>query len=33
MTEPEKPPPVFVAWLAAGALGAGALLAVLLAHG
>lgn len=33
MTEPETPPPVFIVWLTAGALGAGALLALLLAHG
>jgi hypothetical protein len=33
MTDPEKPPQLFIVWLTAGALGAGALLALLLAHG
>lgn len=34
MTEkPDVPPPTFIVWLTAGALGAGALLALMLAHG
>ncbi len=31
--KPDDPPPLFIAWLAAGALGAGALLALVLAQG
>lgn len=30
---PNDPPPAFMLWLTAGALGAGALLALVLAHG
>jgi len=34
MTEkPEEPPPAFIVWLTAGALGAGALLALVFAQG
>ena len=31
--DPDDPPATFIVWLAAGALGAGALLALVLAHG